>query len=426
MNRVNRHVYSNGMLNTAGTIFDSKGNVLVESVDGKRVYNDDKAVRRALLHLTGDSQGFISTGVQNLYKKELVGYNVFTGLYTAGEVRGNDIRLTVDSEVSKAALKALGDRKGAVAVYNYKTGEIICMVSSPTFDPKNKPEDIDADTRGQYEGIYLNRCLSSSYIPGSTFKIITAAAALENIDDINEQTFYCSGSYKTGDGEVICNGMHGELNFTQALNQSCNSAFTQIALQLGKDALAEQAQKMGFNQVISIDKVNLSKSTFNVSDATRADLGWAAIGQYTTLANPMQMMMACGAIANGGRAVTPYFIDSITSPLGMSVYNGSTKTGDAMMSASTANQLAKMMHLDVVNKYGEKNFPGITLAAKTGTAQIDGEPATSWFVGFTMDDECPLAFAVAIEKGGAGMSAAGPVANKVLQAAYKSSGIKNK
>lgn len=83
-----------------------------------------------------------------------------------------------------------------------------------------------------------------------------------------------------------------------------------------------------------------------------------------------------------------------------------------------------MMHLDVVNKYGEKNFPGITLAAKTGTAQIDGEPATSWFVGFTMDDACPLAFAVAIEKGGAGMSAAGPVANKVLQAAYQAAGVK--
>lgn len=327
MNRANRHIYTNGMLNTAGTVFDSKGKALVESVDGKRVYNDDKVVRRAMLHVTGDSQGFISTGVQNLYKKELVGYNVLTGLYTAGEMRGNDIHLTVDSEVSKAALKALGDRKGAVAVYNYKTGEVICMVSSPTYDPENKPEDIESDTSGKYEGIYLNRCLSSSYVPGSTFKIVTAAAALENIPDINQQKFYCSGSYKTGDGEVICNGVHGELNFTQALNQSCNSAFTQIALQLGKDTLSAQAQKMGFNQTISLEKVNLSKSVFDVSSASRADLGWAAIGQYTTLANPMQMMIACGGIANGGRAVTPYFINSIKSPLGVSVYNGATKTG---------------------------------------------------------------------------------------------------
>lgn len=198
MNPVNRHVYSNGMLNSAGTIYDSKGNILVKSVEGKRVYNEDKAVRSALLHLTGDTQGFISTGVQSLYKKELVGYNVFTGLYTGGKMRGNNIRLTVDSEVSKAALKALGDKKGAVAVYNYKTGEIICMVSTPTFDPENKPEDIGADTGGKYEGIYMNRCLSSSYIPGCTFKIVTAAAALENIKDINEQTFYCSGYIKRG------------------------------------------------------------------------------------------------------------------------------------------------------------------------------------------------------------------------------------
>lgn len=424
MNRVNRHIYTNGVLNSAGSIYDRNGDILAQSADGKRVYNEDKNVRKAMLHVVGDSQAFISTGIQNLYKKELIGYNVLTGLYTAGQTLGNDITLTTDNSVAKAALKALGDRKGAVAVYNYRTGEVLCMVSTPTFDPQNKPEDIDSDESGRYEGIYLNRCLSSSYIPGSTFKLITAAAALENIQDIDEQTFHCDGSYKTGDGEVICNGVHGDVNFTQALNQSCNSAFTQIALELGKEKLTAQAEKMGFNQVLEIDKVKLSKSAFNVSNATRADLGWAAIGQYTTLANPVQMMMACGAIANGGRAVTPYIVKTIRSPLGFPVYNASAKTGDAMMSAGTAKQLGKMMHLDVVNKYGEDNFPGITLAAKTGTAQIDGEAATSWFVGFTMDEKCPLAFAVAIEKGGAGMSAAGPVANKVLQAAYKAAGMK--
>lgn len=420
MNRANRHIYTNGVLNSAGNIYDRNGDILAQSVDGgKRTYNEEKSVRKAMLHTVGDSQGFISTGVQNLYKKELIGYNVFTGLYTAGQTLGNDIYLATDNSVAKAALKALGDRKGAVAVYNYKTGEVLCMVSTPTFDPQNKPEDIDSDESGKYEGIYLNRCLSSSYIPGSTFKLITAAAALENISDINKQTFHCSGSYKTDDGEVICNGVHGDVDFTQALNQSCNSAFTQIALQLGRKKLTEQAEKMGFNQVIEVDKVRLSRSSFDISDSTDANLGWAAIGQYTTLANPVQMMMACGAIANDGRAVTPYIVKSIRSPLGIPVYNASAKTGEPMMSASTARQLKKMMHLDVVNKYGEGNFPGITLAAKTGTAQIDGETATSWFVGFTMDDDCPLAFAVAIEKGGAGMSAAGPVANSVLQAAYK-------
>lgn len=261
MNRANRHIYTNGVLNSAGNIYDRNGDILAQSVEGgKRTYNEDKAVRKAMLHVLGDSQAFISTGVQNVYKQELIGYNIFTGLYTAGQAPGNDLILATDNSVSKAALKALGDRNGAVAVYNYKTGEVLCMVSTPTFDPQNKPDDIDTDDSGKYEGVYLNRCLSSSYIPGSTFKLITAAAALENIDDINKQTFHCDGSYKTGDGEVICNGVHGDVDFTQALNQSCNSAFTQIALQLGKEKLTAQAEKMGFNQVIEVDKVRLSKA----------------------------------------------------------------------------------------------------------------------------------------------------------------------
>ena len=218
---------------------------------------------------------------------------------------------------------------------------------------------------------------------------------------------------------MICNGVHGDINFTEALNQSCNVAFANIGLQLGRKKLTEQAEKMGFNSVIQCDRVNLAKSTFDVSHCDDVDLGWASIGQYTTLANPIQMMMACGGIANGGNAVQPYFIKSVRSSIGIPYQNGGFKKDKEMMSSSTAQQLSNMMHLDVVNKYGEDSFPGIKLAAKTGTAQIDNDIATSWFVGFTMDDKCPLAFSVVVEQGGAGMSTAGPIANKVLQSAYR-------
>lgn len=276
MSGYNRHIYTNGALKSAGTVYDREGDALVSTVNGKRTFASGKALRKSTLHVVGDAQGFISTGIQTTYRKELIGYNLLTGVYVAQKPAGSDVQLTVSGDVSKAALEALGNRKGAVCVYNYETGEIICMVSTPTFDPANKPEDVDTDTSGKYEGVYLNRCLSSSYIPGSTFKIITAAAALENISDINEREFHCDGSYKTGDGTVICNGVHGTIDFTQALNQSCNSAFAQIANELGSEKLTEQAEKMGFNGVQQIDRVTLSKSVLNLSGASKTDLGWRA------------------------------------------------------------------------------------------------------------------------------------------------------
>ena len=152
-----------------GQILDRSGVVLYDAAQG--AYSDDDALRRATLHAVGDREGNISTSALQSFQKQLIGYRLLTG--TAGG--GGRVYLTLDSRLQTAAYEALNGAKGTIGVYNYQTGEILCMVSSPSFDPADPPEIRDGDT--QYDGVYLNRFLSSAFTPGSVFKVVTAAAS---------------------------------------------------------------------------------------------------------------------------------------------------------------------------------------------------------------------------------------------------------
>ncbi len=412
-NPVNDHLSTVGSL--AGTITDRNGVVLAETVDGERHYNDNETVRRATLHTVGDNTRFISTSVQNLFRSQLAGYNPLTGIsLLAASGKGNDIHLTLDSSLCAAALEGLNGKKGAVAIYNYKTGEILCMVSSPTYDPANRP-DIEADESGQYEGVYLNNVLSSSYTPGSTFKIITCAAAVDNIPDIYQRTFTCNGSVVINGQTITCMANHGNINFEDGMSKSCNVVFAELAVELGKDKMTEAANKMGFNKSFEIEGIPTAKSVYDVTQANDGDLGWSGVGQYTNLENPAHMMMLMGAIANGGRTTVPYFIDRITSPISLPSHVGHGKTGEELLSSGAASSLQQLMRYTVQNNYGDDLFPGLTVCAKTGTGEVgEGKEPNGWMVGFSTDADCPLAFAIVVEEGGFGISSAGRIASKLL------------
>jgi peptidoglycan glycosyltransferase len=225
----NRHIYTDGHLVKAGTITDRNGEVLASTQLGVRSFHESESVRKATVHAVGDLDGFVSTGVHTAFWKDLTGYDILNGVYGAG----HDMTLTIDSDLSVTACQALGNRAGTVGVYNYKTGEIICMVSTPTYDPENKP-DSDTMNSDKYKAAYLNKFLSASFTPGSTFKIVTSACAIENIPDIYERTFTCDGALEVGATEVICNGKHGKQSFEKALNNSCNSAFAEISIESGE------------------------------------------------------------------------------------------------------------------------------------------------------------------------------------------------
>lgn len=418
MQRYNGHLYHNGQLIGAGVIADRNGTNLVSTQDGKRVYNSSETIRRATLHTLGDAQGVISSGVQSVYSAELTGYNLVNGVYSIKKYgRGNDINLTLDADLCATAYNKLNGRKGAVVVTNYKTGEILCMVSTPTFDPENVPKNIEGND--DYEGVYLNRVLSGQYAPGSSFKIVTSACAIENDKAIDSKTWKCTGEYKTTGGIVYCNGVHGTVNFKQALAKSCNSAFAQIAEELGNDKLTATANKLGYNQQLMMDETKVVKSFFHVDKATPADLGWASIGQYTVLTSPFQQVRLLGAIANNGTAVEPYLLDSIKTAGGLTTKKGGSSGTKSLMSVETAQQLKTMLRYNVTSQYGKSTFPGLNVCGKSGTAEVVGKKPNAWFVGFLDDDQHPYAVAVVVENAGGGMANAAPIVNAVLQKAVK-------
>ncbi len=409
-NRANAHLYKNGELTVAGTIYDRDGEILVSTENSSRIYNEDSSVRKATLHVVGDNAGYIATGVQTLYRSNLVGYNFIDGIYnTLTDAEGCDITLTIDADISKAAYEAMNGKKGTVTVYNYKTGETLCMVSAPTYDPKHKPSK---ETLESYNGVYLNRAISGVFTPGSTFKVITTIAAIENIPDLYSRKFKCNGRYETGVGEVICYGVHGTVDVEKGLNASCNCVFAALANELGSDILTQTVRNLGFAKNVTISKAKAVRSTFDVSDTTALDLGWAGIGQYTTLVNPCQMLMFMGAIANDGVAMTPYVVDSSSEIIDI---KGKQNTA-VKLSAETAAQVKKLLRSNVKNYYGDSKFPEMEMCGKTGSAEVIGDKSHAWFVGFSQKADLPYAIVVCLENGGMGFNDAIPVASKTMKA----------
>ena len=279
-----------GGIPALGQILDRSGVVLYDAAQG--AYSDDGELRRATLHAVGDKEGNISTSALQSFQKQLIGYSLLTG--TAGG--GGRVYLTLDSRLQTAAYEALDGYKGTIGVYNYKTGEILCMVSTPSFDPADPPEIRDGDSR--YDGVYLNRFLSSAFTPGSVFKVVTAAAALEKLEGVADRAFHCSGSVTIGSDTITCPYVHGDMDFYGAMANSCNCVFAQLAVELGGDTLCSYAQQAGLLSGGSVSGIDTAAGTYVISE-NDSEVGWSGVGQYEDLANPCALMTMMGAI--GGR-----------------------------------------------------------------------------------------------------------------------------
>ena len=407
----NAHISGNGGLEQAGAIYDRNGVTLAKTEGSSRVYNENYSVRTGLLHTVGDNSLNISTAVQSKYRSQLTGYSLIWGLNMPQSLRtSHDITLTVDSNASAAtydALSSLG-KPGACVVYNYKTGEVISSVSTYSYDPEAPPE-INEDNEHEYEGVYLDHVLSSSYTPGSIFKLVTSVAAIENIPDLFERTWYCEGHEDIGGQEVRCvdGEAHGTLDFYGALEHSCNIVFAELAVELGPEKMTAAAEKMGINLSYEIDDVSTAKGHYDVSKATTNELAWSGVGQYNDEVNPMQMAILCGAIANGGNSVNPTYIKSGTGDLLKMIGLNDTKSRE-LLKSSTASTLSQSMP--------SYTFGSLSVRAKTGTAEVGDEKSpNAWMVGFSTDEDCPLAFACVVEDAGFGSQYARPVAETAMQ-----------
>ena len=405
----NQNLYSGEGL-TSGKVYDRYGVLLVENTEDGPIYNEDYYIRKSTIHSVGDSKGNISTAALTAFRDKLIGYNLITGTY---KLKGSnqDIMLTLDADACSVAYQWLADYEaGSVGVYNYKTGEILCLVSCPSFDPYDPPELDDEDT----SGIYLNRFLSATLTPGSIFKTVTAAAAIDNLDWRNFY-YYCEGEREVNGEYITCMEPHGELDLEEALALSCNCAFSVLAESLGEDVLSAYVNQIGLTKVYELGGIKTAPGSFSFPEDELINLGWAGVGQFEDELNPCSMMIYMGAVANGGSAAIPRMISSsmLTSIINDKI--GVNKDTGQLIDADTANILANMMIYNVERVYGEENFPGLSIGGKTGTGEVEGKEPNATFAGFLTDPDHPYAFVVTVENAGSGQYVAAPIANAVLQ-----------
>ena len=406
----NQHVYTNGRI-ASGSIQDRNGTTLFDCAEGQ--YSDDKTTRISTLHAIGDKQGNINTGAKNLFADQLVGFSLITG--TSGT--GNTIKLTLDANLNNAAYQAMAGRKGVAALYNYETGEVLCMLSTPSFDPADDAEAAKvAAGDSNYDGAYLNRFLSGTYTPGSTFKLVTAAA-LETLHNEDSFSYTCTGSLTLNGEKITCPSVHGTQDFATALANSCNGAFATLATQVGGKTLEKYAKEAGLTSKVNVNGLNTAAGSFTAGTSDN-DVGWSGVGQYKDLVNPCAELTLMGCIAQGGSAATPRLLKSVTSSKGLPVAHVTTETSKIGWKADTCDKIRTLMHNNVTSNYSKNlDFGGLNVCAKSGTAEVGTSKPHAWFVGFVEDSAYPYAFVVVVENGGWGSSVAGGVAASLLKAA---------
>ena len=389
--------FSRANSGSSGVLIDRNGEMLAAFDATHNLYNADQLTREANFHVTGDYWGRTGTGLISRYFKDIQDFSLLTG---TTRTESSMLQLTVDAKLNNVIYEALGKTKNAcMLVCNYRTGELLGMVSTPTVDP------MDAVTPPR-EGAYINRCISSAFTPGSVFKLITSAAAIEHIANIDEESFWCDEEYDIAGVTITCMGPHYTQSFREALANSCNVAFAQIAVRLGQDTMIDYVRQYGFLDTHELSGIPTAKGGYPLDFVGDPELAWSGIGQSTDLVCPYSMLRYLCAIANDGQLIEPRIVrtDSVPEPT-------------RLLASGTAERLHDMMRFNVEDHYEpELNFPGLPLCAKTGTAELaEGIEPHSWFVGFLEDEEHPYAFVTLIENGGYGITAAGSTANKVLQ-----------
>ncbi len=413
-----------------GDILDRNGIVLATSEvseDGTvtRTYQADETSRRAVVHLLGDSDGQIANGVESFQTAYLYGFQTgiwerIQALVTGQKRHGDNIVLTVDSELCTTILNSFGNRAsghdGAAFVMNYKTGEVLAMVSLPNFDPN------DAASVSTTSNVYWNRVTQNRYTPGSTFKVVTAAAELRVNPSAQTVQIQCTGNLSV-DGQVIHDfgsASHGVISLKTAFIRSCNNAFAQYALSMGDKAMRETAEQLGFNDNFLFRDLVVENSSYPTTDRTSFNVALCGFGQSAITATPVHLCMIAAAVANGGVMMEPSLIASVVSPSGTVRYTFSGRAYRTAMTESIAATLDEYMEAVVTSGTGTKAaVSGLTICGKTGSAEtsLNGQDVTNGlFIGYCR--ELPYAVCVVVESiadGQGGGSTAAPIARDIFQ-----------
>ena len=338
---------------------------------------------------------------------------------------GDNVVTTLNTRLQEVAYNALGGYNGAVVVMDPKTGAVLASVSKPDFDPNTVEANWDSLVNDSTNSSLLNRATQGAYPPGSIFKIVTALTYLREHGTLDDFSYNCTGSITQEGHTIPCiyGEVHGQVDFTTAFAESCNTAFVQMGLDLGADAIQETAEDLLFNQELPIS-LDYRKSTIDLKESEGIPfLMQSSIGQGTTLVSPMHMAMIVSAIANGGELMEPYYIDHVENDAGDVVKTTSPSTYKELMSESEAETLKNLM-AEVVNSGTGTQLSGesYSAAGKTGSAEYEGSDGSiqthSWFVGFSNVEDPDLVVAVIAEGAGTGSKVALPIAHEIFNAYY--------
>ena len=394
--------------------------------------------------------GYFSPAFASMTGMEQAGNSVLNGddpslfssriktLVTGGSQRGGAVQLTIDPEIQQAAYDALAGREGAVVALDPSTGAILAMVSSPSYDPSafasqdaNAANEASKTLSEDSSRPLDNRAIAGNrYPPGSTFKIITTAAALRTgkitpdaeVDAPDTITLPGTSHSLENYGGESCGG---RTSFSHAFAQSCNTPFAQLAMDVGEEELAKEAHNWGFDSDLSIP-LKVTPSVYPHNDS-QAQTAMAGIGQASVQATPLMMAMVAATVANDGEQMTPYLVSRTLDPDLNEVSTTSMKVARTPIDSATAKSLSSLMQTAVTEGTGTNaQVAGVQVAGKTGTAETGSDTGpTTWFAGFAGTDinKPQIALAVVLDgnadtqDNATGGKVAGPVAAQIIDAA---------
>ena len=351
---------------------------------------------------------------------------------SGGPQAGNDVTLTLDPDLQRLAYDQLAQSstgRGSAVALNPKTGEILAMVSYPSYDPNNIDDNFEALANDPKSPL-LNRATQGLYPPGSTFKMITASAALKSGVKPTDE-FEDDGTYQTPGYTVYNykNQKYGKQTFTDALTHSVNTIFAKVAVEdVGPEALAQTAYDFGFETSFEGFPIPVSPSVVGPPPGQWAPGNTAqiAFGQQTVVSNVFEMALVGAAIANGGTMMEPRLVREVRSPDGTILDKPTSRVRKNAVDKETAETLNDMMQHAVTDYETGAVIPGIKVAGKTGTAEASGGELHSWFVSFAPADDPEIVVAVLVENGQEGYKQAVPIARRLMETYLHSSGtLKN-
>ncbi|HEX9062765.1 MAG TPA: penicillin-binding transpeptidase domain-containing protein [Clostridia bacterium] len=416
-----------------GSILDRNGTVLAKSaMNGKK---QERSYPYGSLYsqvIGYNSRSYGKSLLESKYNNDLLDIHEFSPIrdikekLDGGEKTGNNLYLTLDHNLQLKAAQLIGNRNGAVVVMRPKTGEVLAMVSKPDFDPNSTmlaqhwQEMVESTAHP-----FLPRATQGLYVPGSTFKVLAAAAAVEN--GMDGRTFNDKGSIVI-DGKRINNfagHVYGVLDLKSALAMSSNVAFSQIGVDLGEKNLKDITNRAGMNKEITFD-LSVNSSRFPYKSMSKNDMAAVGMGQGKLQVTPLYMAMLASGIANNGTMMKPYLVDKVVSNSNNTLRTAKPEVFSRVMAPETAAKVKSMMQYVVeAGTGGGAAIDGIKVAGKTGTAEnelsgVEKNKEHAWFICFAPADDPQVAVSVVLEySGSTGGEAAAPIARGLILEAMR-------